>query len=1138
VRIDSPTEHLHPHRRALVLALVAMVASIAPWTTERPADAAGPVVPHITTLIGGLGRGPALQVAQWVAGLAVGGRTLYVADGRWNVVRAIDLDTSLERVVAGTGPLEVGGEVASDDAGDGGPATAARLRQPQGIAVAGDGSLLIAETGAHRIRRVAPDGTISTVAGNGTAGFSGDGQPAGAGQLRAPESIAVDVEGAVLIADTGNGRLRRVAPDGTMATLATFDNAQPSLVVVEHDRDAVVAVRVASPNSDFQPRLVRVSPTGAKSPAVTGMSTPGGVTSSVVWNGLPPPTALAIDAADHLYLPIQQQTSELPAVHEVTDRGALGPAWGSCGVPVSPGVGPLAVGPDGALYSGDGAGPVCRLAKPGTGAGTIVAGRSDGNYSVSGQEATDAQIAVPMAVRYAPNGELVVAEQNDGRILRRRADGTAVTIAGGGTIVRPPDGTPATSASLGSPYGLAVGSDGLVMFTDGERVRRIGADGRLRTVAGMLESGFAGDGLPATQARLSAPGHLAIAGDGTVYIADRMNRRVRKVAPNGIISTFAGNGGFENTGDGGPATAAGVPYVTGLAIAPDGAVLISSGWQSGSAVRRVAPDGTISTLVAGEGGDLAFDGLGRVLVAEPWAHQVKRVDAGVVTVVAGTGTPGESGDGGPATAATLYYPNFLAVAPDGSIAVSGLARVRQIRDPGVPDGPTGVIARARDHAARVSWDAPSSDGASRVTGYAVTASPSGMTATVSGSARAAVVTGLPNGTAQTFTVRATNGVGPGPASGVSGPVTPQPATLASPVRNPRVVTGNGAVTVTWDPPAFDGNHDLAGYNVSLSVFPDEMAVPVQMSRDVGPATFAATFAGIPNGNTVVVYLGALGGERIQVGSYRYPDTSAGPELVVDPGPGLTTTNAFGSGYWLAASDGGIFSFGDAGFYGSTGAIRLAKPIVGMVATPDDRGYWLVASDGGVFTFGTARFFGSTGAIALTKPIVGMAVTPTGGGYWLVASDGGIFAFGDAVYLGSMGGKPLNRPIVGMAANPDGRGYWMVASDGGVFCFGTSQIKGSMGGRPLQSPVVGMAATPNSRGYWLVAADGGIFGFGRAGFFGSLGATRLNRPIVSLVPTPTGKGYRLVASDGGTFAFGDAAFLGSTGAIHLNKPIVA
>ena len=121
------------------------------------------------------------------------------------------------------------------------------------------------------------------------------------------------------------------------------------------------------------------------------------------------------------------------------------------------------------------------------------------------------------------------------------------------------------------------------------------------------------------------------------------------------------------------------------------------------------------------------------------------------------------------------------------------------------------------------------------------------------------------------------------------------------------------------------------------------------------------------------------------------------------------------GYWMTASDGGIFSFGNAGFYGSMGGTVLNKPVVGMAATPDGKGYWLVASDGGIFSFGDAGFYGSTGAMTLNKPIVGMAAAPYGEGYWLVASDGGIFSFGDAKFYGSMGGTVLNKPVVGMTA---------------------------------------------------------------------------------------------------------------------------
>ncbi|HEX7166066.1 MAG TPA: hypothetical protein VF230_03700 [Acidimicrobiales bacterium] len=242
------------------------------------------------------------------------------------------------------------------------------------------------------------------------------------------------------------------------------------------------------------------------------------------------------------------------------------------------------------------------------------------------------------------------------------------------------------------------------------------------------------------------------------------------------------------------------------------------------------------------------------------------------------------------------------------------------------------------------------------------------------------------------------------------------------------------------------------------------------------------------------------------------------------------------GYRMVASDGGIFAFGGASFDGSTGGMRLNRPIVGMAATPTGKGYWLVASDGGIFAFGDAAFLGSTGSTPLNKPIVAMAPTPTGKGYWLAASDGGIFAFGDAAFHGSTGDIPLNKPIVAIAASPSGKGYWLTATDGGIFTFGDAPFLGSTGGTPLNKPIVAMASTPTGAGYWLAATDGGIFTFGDATFLGSTGAIKLNKPIVGLAIADPG--YWLVASDGGVFTFGGARYAGSMGGTPLAAPIVA
>ncbi|MDQ3757744.1 MAG: PQQ-dependent sugar dehydrogenase [Actinomycetota bacterium] len=268
----------------------------------------------------------------------------------------------------------------------------------------------------------------------------------------------------------------------------------------------------------------------------------------------------------------------------------------------------------------------------------------------------------------------------------------------------------------------------------------------------------------------------------------------------------------------------------------------------------------------------------------------------------------------------------------------------------------------------------------------------------------------------------------------------------------------------------------------------------------------------------VVSLAVLGVQpaTADTGGAEFHGSMGGSRLNA-PIVGMARTPA-GDGYWLVASDGGIFGFGAAGFHGSTGGTRLNAPVVGMAARPDGAGYWLVASDGGVFGFGSARFHGSMGGTRLNAPIVGMAGTPSGNGYWLVASDGGVFGFGDATFHGSTGAIRLNAPIVGMAAHPSGGGYWLGASDGGVFAFGRAGFHGSMGGTRLNQPIVGIAPGPAGGGYWLVASDGGVFGFGDAVFHGSTGNIRLNRPMVGMAATPTGGGYWLVASDGGVFAF--------------------
>jgi hypothetical protein len=185
------------------------------------------------------------------------------------------------------------------------------------------------------------------------------------------------------------------------------------------------------------------------------------------------------------------------------------------------------------------------------------------------------------------------------------------------------------------------------------------------------------------------------------------------------------------------------------------------------------------------------------------------------------------------------------------------------------------------------------------------------------------------------------------------------------------------------------------------------------------------------------------------------------------------------GYWLVASDGGVFSF-NAPFHGSTGGIRLNQPVVGIATDLNSNGYWLVASDGGVFTF-NEPFYGSTGAVHLAKPVVGMSADPATGGYWLVASDGGVFSF-DAPFYGSTGNVHLAKPVVAMAPVADGSGYRLFAADGGVFSF-DAPFYGSTGNVHLAQPVVAGGDDTGTDGYWMFAGDGGVFSFD-APFYGS------------------------------------------------------
>ena len=305
------------------------------------------------------------------------------------------------------------------------------------VAVGPDGSLYYADSLTNRVRKRAPDGTITTVAGNGTAGFSGDGGPATAAQLNNPFGVALGQDGSLYISDSSNGRVRKVDAGGIISTFA---------------------------------------------------------------GGSPCPGAFPCDG-----FPATQGQLNLP-------RG-------------------LAVGPDGSLYIAvSNNGRIHRVGPDGI--ITTVAGGAGFGFGGDGGPATQAALNVPTDVAVGPDGSLYIADFFDDRIRRVTLDGIIHTYAGGG-VNSPGDGLLATAAALNLPQGVAVAPDGTLYIgeTGSQRVRRVTPDGLITTVAGTGVSGFSGDGGPAPQATLRFPRGVVVGPDGSLYLADESNGRIRKVAP-------------------------------------------------------------------------------------------------------------------------------------------------------------------------------------------------------------------------------------------------------------------------------------------------------------------------------------------------------------------------------------------------------------------------------------------------------------------------------------------------------------------------------------------------------------------------------------------------------------------------------
>ena len=558
---------------------------------------------------------------------------LYIADVNNNRIRKVDSSGNISTVAGGGSSL-----------GDGGAATAAQLGAPRSVALDGAGNLYIADWSDHRIRKVDSSGNISTVAGTGTQGFSGDGAAATAAQLDSPWDVAVDGSGNLYIADRNNNRIRKVNSAGNISTVAGTGTAGFS-----GDGAAATAAQLQNPQGVAldgagnlyiadrgNQRIRKVDSAGVISTvAGNGMAGFGGDSGAATAAQLWDPSRVALDGAGNLY--IVDRVND--RIRKVDSAGVISTVAGREQLS-----NPQSVALDGAgnLYIADTGNH--RIHKVDS-AGVIstVAGSGTAGFSGDSSAATAAQLNTPADVAPDGAGNLYITDRGNERIRKVDSAGVISTVAGSGTAGFSGDGGAATAAQLNEPYGVAVDSSGNLYIAEwnNNRIRKVNSAGVISTVAGTGTAGFSGDGGAATAAQLSNPQDVALDAAGNLYIADVNNNRIRKVNSAGVISTVAGTGTAGFSGDGGAATSAQLHWPRGVAL--DGAGNLYIVDNNNHRIRKVDSSGSISTVAgtgtAGYSGDggaatsaqlsnprgVALDGAGNLYIADTSNNRIRKV---------------------------------------------------------------------------------------------------------------------------------------------------------------------------------------------------------------------------------------------------------------------------------------------------------------------------------------------------------------------------------------------------------------------------------------------------------------------------------------------------------------------------------
>jgi sugar lactone lactonase YvrE len=660
---------------------------------------------------------------------------LFVADMFNNRVRKIGTNGTIS-TVAGAGTQGF--------SGDGGAATSAKLRFPWCAALDASGNLFIADSGNNRIRKVT-NGIINTVAGNGTNGCSGDGGLATNAALGNPEGVTVDALGNLFIADFNNNRIRKVGTNGIITTVAgggidypgdggAATNASlcnPSGVAV----DAFGNLFIADGGDN---RIREVTTNGVITTVAGGGIHIPGDGGAATGAALYAPSGVSVDAAGDLFIadtgnnrirevPIPGPTLALHGVtagndgsYDVIVSNAYGCVTSDVAVLTVQGPPPsISVQPqDGLAVVGgtftltvavSGPGPfTCQWQGNGVNLPsliTTVAGGGTNNFG-DGGAATNASLLQPFGAAVDAFGNLFIADRNRNNIRKVGTNGIINTVAGSavGVVGYLGDGSPAIAALLALPCGVAVDPYGNLFIADTffSHIRKVSnvSPYDISTVAGVagkITNGYSGDGVAATNTPLNGPYDVVLDASGSLLIADTFNHRIRRVPNNGLIFTVAGIGTNSYSGDGGPATNAAINTPCGVAADALGNFFIAD--TSNNCVRVVDTNGIITTVAgtgtpgfSGDGGaatnaslalpqGVAVDAFGNLFIADTGNNCIRVVDGnGIITTVAGNGTNGFSGDGGAATNASLDLPSRVAVDAYGNLFIADLAnrRIRKV----------------------------------------------------------------------------------------------------------------------------------------------------------------------------------------------------------------------------------------------------------------------------------------------------------------------------------------------------------------------------------------------------------------------------------------------------------------------------